>query len=149
MTQVGYVGHLKCLVADSGRLEIDQIGAGVGVLIHSPKEKTAVWLHVMDVYSPIPRPQNLVRYANTAIPYALALLGDKGARSDLQVAIAGGAGLAKMPKKANIGPRIVSAVKDALLKAHLSIGFEQTGGSEIRKMTLDLESKKIEITPGN
>ena len=147
MTEVGYVGHLKCLFADSGRLEIDHIGAGVGVLIHSPKEKTAVGLHVMDTYSPMPKPQNPVRYADTAIPYALALLCDKGAGSDLQVAIAGGAGLAEMPEKANIGPRIVSAVKDAILKADLSIGFEQTGGAKIRQMTLDLESERTEITP--
>lgn len=145
MKRTTSVRHLRCICVDSGRLEIDNIGAGVGVLLYSPEHKTAGGLHVMDVYKTHSIPRNVARHANTAIPYALNMLKERGIEPPLVVAISGGAGLAKMPEEANVGQKIVSAVREALSNANLSIKFEQTGGSKIRRMRIDLDTEQIEI----
>lgn len=146
MTKKKSIEHMKCVLTNSGILEIDHIGAGVGIFLYSPEHKTVVGLHVMDTSFPGRNPQNPARYGNTAIQYGLDMLREKGVEPPLAVFIAGGAEMTEMPEAANVGPKIVSAVKEALSKENLSVKLDHTGGSKIRKMRLDLDTKKVEIT---
>ena len=139
------VEHMQSVVADSGVLQIDHIGAGVGIFLYSPEKKTAVGLHVLDTSFPGRIPQNPARYGNTSIRYGLDLLREKEIDPPVDVFLAGGAEIAGMPEEGNVGPKIVSAVKEALAKENLSAKLERVGGSKVRVMRLDLDEKKIEI----
>lgn len=61
----------------------------------------------MDTTFPGRNPQNPTRHRNTAIQYGLDMLSENGVEPPLAVFIAGGAGMAKMPEAANVGPKIV------------------------------------------
>jgi chemotaxis receptor (MCP) glutamine deamidase CheD len=47
---------------------------------------------------------------------------------------------------ASMGIKVVEAVKAALSKAKLSIAKEDTGGSKIRSIVLDIDKGQIDIT---
>ena len=145
MAKKKLVEHMNFALADSGILEIDHIGAGVGIFLYSPEHKIAVGLHVLDTSFPGRNPQNPTRYGNTAIRYGLDMLNKRKVEPPLDVFIAGGAEMDEMPEEANVGPKIVLIVKDALSKENLDIKLEDTGGSKIRKMRFDLDKKKVEV----
>jgi chemotaxis receptor (MCP) glutamine deamidase CheD len=44
-----------------------------------------------------------------------------------------------------MGVKVVEAVKEALSKAKLSIAREETGGSKIRSIVLDIDKGQINI----
>jgi len=138
---------LKCEIATSGILKIDQIGSGVGVILYSASHKTAAGLHILAPRSGPQAAQNPVMYADTAIPYVMAELGRKGVKPPLSVAIAGGAFMLK--RKADSGSsqqlQLVEAVKEALKRANLSVKIEETGGTQIRSMTLNIDEEKIRV----
>lgn len=137
---------LECQVADSGLLRIDRIGAGVGVMLYSSANKTGAGLHILAPHSVSPQPKNPVMYANTAIPHALEHLQRKGAFPPYSIAIAGGAALLGKDGDASTGQKVVEAVKTALSQAALPVKVDQTGGSRIRSMILNIDEGKISIT---
>jgi chemotaxis receptor (MCP) glutamine deamidase CheD len=106
---------LKCEIATSGLLRIDQIGSGVGVILYSPSHKTAAGLHILAPHSGSHASKNPVMYADTAIPYVMAELGRKGVRPPLSVAIAGGAALLK--RQADSGGSQLLQLRQAGLKS--------------------------------
>lgn len=138
---------LKCEIATSGLLKIDQIGSGVGVILYSPSHKTAAGLHILAPRSGSHASKNPVMYADTAIPYVMAELGRKGVKPPLSVAIAGGAALLKRQTDSGGGQQLqlVEAVKEALKRANLSVKTEETGGNKIRSMTLNIDEGKIRV----
>ena len=141
-----FVKIMDCAVRDKGVLEIDRIGVGVGVILYSSLHKTGAGLHVLAADSGTQTADRPAKYANTAIPYALDQLKNKGAIPPFSVAIAGGATMLGTPPELGMGPKIVSAVKNALTKVGLNIKHDQTSSSIIRLMILDLETGKINIT---
>jgi chemotaxis protein CheD len=143
------VNLMECVVTDSGTLKINRIGVGVGVILHSKSHKTAAGLHVLAANSASPKPDNPAKYANTAIPYALDELNKKGVQPPLTVSVVGGGSMPGVPPEASMGPKVVSAVKEALLKAGLSVQTDRTGGSKIVSMIFDVETGKMnmEATP--
>ena len=46
----------------------------------------------------------------------------------------------------SMGSKIVDAIKEALEEAKLKITLDETGGTKIRTMILDVETGKVEIT---
>jgi chemotaxis receptor (MCP) glutamine deamidase CheD len=138
---------LRCEIATSGLLKIDQIGSGVGVILYSPSHKTAAGLHILAPRSGSNASKNPVMCADTAIPYVMAELGRRGLKPPLSVAIAGGAVLLK--RQADSGRsqqlQLVEAVKEALKRAGLSVKIEETGGTKIRSMTLNIDEGKIRV----
>lgn len=137
---------LQCSVAQSGRLRIDHIGSGVGVILFNATQKTGAGLHILAPSSGTITVKNPVMYANTAIPYVLKLLKEKGVHPPFSVAIAGGAGLLGKESGVISGKKLVEAVKEALTHANLSIKVEQTGGNKLRSIILDIDAGKIKIS---
>ena len=137
---------LQCAVAKSGRLKIDHIGSGVGVILYNATQKIGAGLHILAPRAATLTAKNPVMYANTAIPHVLGELQAKGAGSPFSVAIAGGAGMMGKETVLNSGQKVVQAVKDALEEADLSVKIDQTGGNKVRTMILDIDAGKIKIT---
>ncbi|MBW2016168.1 MAG: chemotaxis protein CheD [Deltaproteobacteria bacterium] len=136
---------LQYAIAQSGRLRIDHIGSGVGVILYSAAQKTGAGLHILAPKSGKLTAKSPVMYANTAIPYILDQLRGKGVNPPFSVAIAGGATLLGKGAAINSGQNVVEAVKDALKKANLGVKIEQTGGNRVRSMILDIDAGKIKI----
>lgn len=136
---------MQCVLADSGQMNIECIGVGVGVFLHNRVKKMAAGLHVLVPRSTSPDPPNPVKFANLAVPHALSLLQEKGVSAPLSVAIAGGASMEGAFSGTSMGPKVVEAVKEALSEANLSVTMDETGGSKIRSMSLDIETGKIDI----
>ena len=137
---------MHCALADKGQMRIDCIGVGVGIILHSRTKKIAAGLHVLVPHCATLNPPNPVKFANLAIPHALALLEKQGVSPPLTVSIAGGATVEGSPAGISMGTKVVDAVKEALSAAKLSVSLDDTGGSKIRSMRLDMETGKIDIT---
>ncbi len=141
------VALLHCEVVNSGLLKIDRIGSGIGVIIYDKARRIGAGLHVLAAHSGDVKPPNPFMYADTALPQALAELGQKGGNAPFSVAIAGGAALMGGDKtEQNAGNPLIKAAKTALSKAGLEVALEETGGNKIRCMVLDLDAGKIKIT---
>jgi len=142
------VNLMECVIADSGTLKINRIGVGVGVILHSKAHKTGAGLHILAANSASPS-DNPAKYANTAIPYALNELEKKGVKPPLTASVVGGGSMPGVPREASMGPKVVSAVKEALSKAGLSVQTDQTGGTKIVSIIFDVETGKMDmaITP--
>ena len=136
---------MQCIPAVSGLLKIDCIGVGVGIFLHSRYKKVGVGVHVLAPHSATPAPDNPAKYANTAIPHAIELIEKEGAAPPYLVAIAGGASMEGTPIGAGIGVKVIEAVKEALSKAKLNVSIDETGGSKIRSMLLNVETGDMQI----
>lgn len=137
---------LQHAVALSGRLIIDHIGSGVGIMLYSPSHKVGAGIHVLAPTSSGVSSKNPIMYADTAVPYIIEELKAKGAVPPFSVAIAGGAGLLNKENTANAGQKVVASVRAALTKANLKIKIDKTGGNKIRTIILDIDAGKIKIT---
>ena len=140
------VALLRCEVANSGLLKIDRIGSGVGIIVYDNVRHIGAGLHFLAPHSGDSKPPNPFMYANTAIPHVLVEINRKGGSAPFSVALAGGAALLKRQTELNTGKQIVEAAKEALNKSSLQVTLEQTGGSSIRCMVLDIDAGKIKIT---
>lgn len=137
---------MECAVADSGVIKIDRIGVGVGILLYSATQKKAVGVHVLAPSTTEAAPTNPAKYANTAVPFAVAELQKKGAEPPFTIAVAGGAEMMNVPPQIRMGKKIVTAMGEALKKANLAIKHENTGGPNTRSMLLDLGTGQFTIT---
>jgi chemotaxis protein CheD len=136
---------MQCAVAKAGQLKINCIGVGVGVVIYSSAKKTAAGLHILAAHASSSSPDNPAKYADTAIPYVLELLSKEGVNPPLSATIVGGAVMSGMSSESGMGSKVVNAVKDALRGAKLTINRDETGGSKIRSILLDIETGEIVI----
>ena len=136
---------LECVIATAGLLKIDQIGSGVGVILYSPSKKIGAGLHVLAPFSGRVASLKPIMYANTAIPYALEELARRGVTPPFSVAIAGGAALLKSQNALGSSQHMVEAVKQALAKANLTVRIEETGGTKLRCIVLDIDAGKIKV----
>jgi len=136
---------LACAIATAGLLKIDQIGSGVGVILYSPAQKTGAGLHILAPTSGHIASKNPYMYADSAIPYVLEELARRGVRPPFSVAIAGGAALLKSQSASGSVLHVVEAVKEALRKVNLAVKIEETGGTKVRSMTLDIDAGKIRV----
>lgn len=139
------VNIMQCTVAKDGQIKIDCIGVGVGIIIHSTSTKVAAGIHVLAAHSSTPAPPNPAKFANSAIPHALNLLKEEGANPPFSVVIAGGAGMAGASAGIGMGSKVIEAVKEALTAANLKISQDDTGGTNIRSIHLNLATGKTEI----
>ncbi len=140
------VALLHCEVANSGFLKIDNIGSGVGIVIFDKVRHIGAGLHFLAHHSGDNKPHNPFMYANTAIPQALVDIKEKGGSAPFSVALAGGAAMLKMQEAQNPGKQLIEAAKEALNKVGLQVTLEETGGTNIRCIVLDIDAGKIKIT---
>ena len=136
---------MQCSLADKGIIKIDRVGVGVGVVLYSPVKKIGIGIHTLAPQADTPNPSNPAKYADTAIQYAIGLFEKEGASPPFTVAIAGGASMTGSPTTNNVGMKVAEAVKTALTKAKINIRTDQTGGSNIRSMMLNIDTGEIRI----
>lgn len=136
---------MQCALANSGIIKIDRVGVGVGILLYSQSKKIGVGIHTLAPQSDSPQPPNPAKFADTAIPHAIGLLEKEGAGPPFTVAIAGGATMAGAPATNSVGMKLAEAAKAALTKARVNIKTDQTGGSNIRSMLLNIDTGEIQI----
>ena len=136
---------MQCSLANSGIIKIDRIGVGVGVLLYNQAKKIGIGIHILASQADSPNPPNPAKFADTAIPHALKLFGKEGALPPFTVAIAGGAAMSGSPVGASVGMKVVEAAKTALAKANIKIKTDQTGGSNIHSMILNIDTGEIQI----
>ena len=65
------VRPMQCNLVSEGRLMIEKIGAGIGIIIYNSARKIAAGIHVLRALSPGSKVANQVYYAESVIPYAL------------------------------------------------------------------------------
>lgn len=138
------VKGVRCEIATEGRLIIERIGLGIGILIYDGKRKIGIGVHVLAPSSGDIKYPNPVTYANTAVPHAVKILKEQGGQGPYSVAIAGAATMLSM-KGSALSSNLIQAVCEALAKANLSVKINQTGGTQIRTMILDIDQGKIGI----
>lgn len=136
---------MQCALANSGIIKIDRVGVGVGVLLYSQSKKIGMGIHTLAPQSDIPNPPNPAKFADTAIPHAVELLEKEGAVPPFTVAVAGGATMAGAPAANSVGTKVAEAAKAALAKANINIKTDQTGGSNIRSMMLNIDTGEIQV----
>ena len=137
---------MDCAVADSGVLKIDRIGVGVGIILYSATQKKAAGVHVLAPSTTEAEPSNPAKYANTAVPHAIAELEKKGASPPFTIAVAGGAEMMNVPPQIRMGKKIVTALGEALKQASLAIKHQKTGGPNTRSMSVDLGTGQFRIS---
>ncbi len=140
------VRFLQSVIVSSGLLKIQNIGAGVGVILFNPERKIAAGLHIMAPSAKGARTNNPVMYADTAIPFILGELKKQGVGSPLSVAIAGGAAMMGAAAGTDIGPKVVVAVQKVLKTSGLIVKINKTGGTLVRNMLLDVDAGKIKVS---
>lgn len=137
---------MRCHFADHGMLKIENIAAGIGMIFYHAGRKLAAGTHVLRAKSPhgTVAADNPAYYADTAVEYILQKFMEQGAGPPISIAIAGGGSM--MPQsQGDVGTKIVMAVKEVLAKYKLNVKLEQTGGSKVRFMILDVDAGKIKI----
>jgi chemotaxis receptor (MCP) glutamine deamidase CheD len=136
---------MQCALADSGTIKIDRVGVGVGILLYSQSKKIGIGIHTLAPQADSAAPSNPAKFADTAIPYAIGLFEKEGASPPFTVVIAGGATMAGAPSKNSVGMKLAEATKAALTKANVRIKADQTGGSNIRSMILNIDTGDIQV----
>lgn len=139
------VRFLQSAVVSTGILKIENIGAGVGIIIFSPGRKIAAGFHIMAPSSRALQVKNPIMYADTAIPFVLKEMNDRGATPPYSVAIAGGAGMLGSSNGSDIGRKVVTAVQTVLKESGLLPKINKTGGAQFRTMVLDVDAGKIKV----
>lgn len=140
---------MQCKTATKGLLSVDRIG--VGVVFYDRIKKVCVGLHVLAPHSPLPihsstvSPTNPAKYADSGVIHAIDLLEKEGALANPFVAIAGGAAMEGSPTGVSMGRKVVEAIKEALSNAKLHIAKEETGGTKIRSILLDIDTGHVII----
>ena len=136
---------MQCKSAKRGQLTVDCIGVGVGVIFFDRIKKIGVGLHVLAPRSATAAPPNPAKFADSGIIHAIDLLVKENPSASPFIAIAGGAAMEGSTSGVSMGIKVVEAVKEALAKAKLSIAREETGGSKIRSIFLDIDKGQIDI----
>lgn len=139
------VRFLQSAVVSSGILEVENIGAGVGVILFNSGRRMAAGLHIMAPFSRAVPAKNPIMYADTAIPYILGELRKRGVGPPFSVAIAGVGGMLGVRKGVDIGRKVAEAVQIALKKSGIAPKINKTGGAQVRTMILDVDAGKIKV----
>jgi chemotaxis protein CheD len=136
---------MQCKLVKKGQLVVDCIGVGVGVIFYDRVKKIGVGLHVLAPRCAMPSPPIPAKFADSGIPHAMEILMQENPSAAPVIAIAGGSSMEGSPAGLSMGGKVVAAIKEALDKANLKISIEETGGTKIRSLTLDVENGQINI----
>ncbi len=137
---------MQCAVVSEGLLKIANIGSGMGVILYSPGQGIGAGIHVLAPHSGSFKPRNPIMYANTAVPHVLEEMRNQGASPPFSVAVAGGSAMLAAKEESDTGSKLAEAIKEALANEQLRVKIDQTGGTEVRTMILNIDSGKIKIS---
>jgi chemotaxis receptor (MCP) glutamine deamidase CheD len=142
--QETFVLPMRCAFATNGLLTIHNIAAGLGILIYSPTSRLAAGLHVLRACPRDDSIQDPLYCVSTAIPHLLAKFRDKNIQPPYSIAIAGGGSMLPV-NRGDVGAKIVEAAREAFQRAGLLIKKEETGGTRVRSMILNITEGKLKI----
>lgn len=142
------------LQRESGLLVTVGLGSCVGVVIYDPIKKIGGMAHILLADSGLTNSpsQNLMKYADTALPMMLDKMLREGAMPNrLAAKIAGGGQLFDYNiiggiSEFSVGEKNILAVKKTLNKLRIPLLGEDVGGNFGRTMKLFLDSGKVEVT---
>jgi len=122
------------------------LGSCIGVSLYHPRTRHAVLAHVILPDSQ-GRPQSAPgKFADTAIPHMLKLLGQAGApASGLVAKLAGGANMFGHKGPLQIGVANGAAVAKALANVGVRVVSQDIGGNQGRRISLDCATGDIVI----
>lgn len=127
------------------------LGSCIGVVVYDKKMQIAGLAHIMLPDSTLSKQQllNPFKFADTAIPYLINALCEKGARKfALKAKVAGGAQMFKFEASTpmmRIGPRNVTAVLEELEKHRIPVVAKCVGGSSGRTIQFDPSTEELFI----
>lgn len=124
------------IIVGPGMIKTIGLGSCVGITLYDAQAHVAGLAHIMLPDSSISREKsfNLAKYADTAIPYLLQKLYNKGAQPHrLRAKLAGGSQMFvfthSQTDTMRIGPRNVESIKAILYDQSIPIVGEDTGGN--------------------
>lgn len=135
------IAELKT-VGDGESLACLGLGSCVAVAIYDKKNHIGALAHVMlpsQNFGKRREGENMLKYADVAVPEALRLLESLGSnRIFLEAKIAGGACMFELFKESqsDVGSRNVTAVRDMLNELKIPVVGADTGGSKGRSVEL-------------
>jgi len=137
---------MRCVFSDGGMLRIENIAAGMGIIMYHAGRKLAAGTHVLRAQCPasVTATDNPAYYADTAVAFMVQHFKEQGAAPPYSVAIAGGGSMLPL-SQGDVGSKIIAAVKEALVQHGLHAKLEQTGGTQVRRMLLDIGAGKIKV----
>jgi chemotaxis protein CheD len=129
------------------------LGSCVAVMLHDPVAQVAGMVHYMlpESTESTPEPNGRpCRFADTAVPFLVrAALAQGGEIRRFTVSAAGGAQIMSNNSIFNIGKRNCLALRKALWKFGLVAHAEDTGGTAIRTVRLEVGSGRVWLqSPG-
>lgn len=130
--------------SDSERLEA-VLGSCVGVVLFSTRKPIAALAHVV-LPSAAGRVAAAGKFADTAIPEMLRLLGERGVRSGLAAKLVGGATMfGRGSGPFEIGEANSAALERLLAAERIAVIARDLGGSKGRRISVDCQSGRVEI----
>jgi chemotaxis protein CheD len=133
-----------------GRLAALGLGSCVALIVHDDQTKVGGIAHIV-----LPSPtdstdqSNLIKFADTAVPFLLEEMGRAGAvHSRIKARIIGGASMFSnlMPKSATtIGQRNVKRCRELLHDAEVEILAEAVGAHMGRSVVLDVSTGTVTV----
>lgn len=126
------------------------LGSCIGLSFYDPVAKIGALAHIVLPDSSLARDGDAEsKYANTCVPFVLDKLLKKGAKANrLVVKIAGGAQVLQvsgMKNRLDIGNRNTEAVREAIMKAGLTLKCQDVGGNFGRTMQFFIGTGRIVI----
>ena len=142
MGQVVVAGQPDCLTA--------VLGSCIGVAIYHERLRIGALAHVVLPESN-GRTTTPGKFADTAIPYMLDLLKQRGAHAPVLVAkLIGGACMFGGKGPMQVGESNMQAVLKALQAAHVRVAAKDVGGNAGRRVLLDCQTGLLTVnTVGN
>ncbi|WP_285844415.1 chemotaxis protein CheD [Oceanobacillus profundus] len=131
------------------------LGSCVGVIVYDSSKKIAGLSHILLPDSALAKQAklNVYKYADTAIPYLINLLLERGARKyALKAKLAGGAQMFQLSSGSDImriGPRNVEAVEKQLAELKIPVVASDVGGNAGRTIEFDPETSQLKIRQVN
>ena len=143
--QLAGMGEIK-VARGAGVLGCIGLGSCVGVLLYDPVAAAAALAHVM-----LPEPNGADpnatpgKYATTALPALLELLGTPYASQRKAILIGGAEVFQNRQNTLRIGARNVEKLHELLQARRIQIVFEDTGGHHGRSFEFDLASGQLTL----
>ena len=130
---------------ERGDLAKAVLGSCIGLVLYHPGKRAAAVAHIV-----LPRGENRPgppgKFADTAIPYMVAQLLERGAaRAGLIAKLAGGANMFGSGGPIQIGRENQAAVKEILKELRISIAGEHLAGTKGRRITFDSLTGELQV----
>jgi chemotaxis protein CheD len=121
------------------------VGSCIGLVLYHRRQKIAAMTHIV-LPEAAGRPGLPGKFADTAIPHLLSLLGKEGAHTSGLVAVmAGGARMFGKPGPLQIGVANNDAVSAALEKLGITVRGTDVGGDKGRRMTFNCATGQLTV----